>query len=369
MQDNRRLLKEVNRLYSQQYNKLNILDNDYLIYLNESNTHLVHAIIKAPYDSVYRHKFIRLDLTIPNDYPHSPPSVKFINKDSVRIHPNMYEDGKCCATILNTWPSDNEKWTSSMGIETILIMFHSFLDNNPYKFEPGGRDDHTYTDYVLHQSWKTCLFDYLDDYNQPEIFVEFIHKYILKNINKIYRELKSLSFEYPLDYYETNCFEIELFIIDYSEILRTMEYHYRKIVLGSSMSLDYINNDYTNSDDDDDDDDDNVFSNLQHQCDICFDTLEIKDNIIKLTCSHNFHISCIKNHIQSNGQICSICRQDISLNISDLDNNDDDDDVLSDDNTSNTSSKTIYVINPETNRKIKVGGKTYNMLIDLGYDF
>lgn len=352
--ENRRLLKEINTLYSQQYNKKDILDNDYLVYLNESDINLVHAIIKAPYDSVYRHKFIRLDFTIPSDYPHSPPLVKFINKDSVRIHPNMYEDGKCCATILNTWPSDNEKWTSSMGIETILIMFHSFLDNNPYKYEPGGRDDSTYTDYVLYQTWKTCLFDYLDDYNQPELFIEFMQKYIKKFITKIYRYINNLEYKYPLDYYETRCFEIDLFLIDYSEIVRIMQYHYRKIILSSTISFDL-------------DDDKNVedisentcnHRNFDNECGICFDTIEILEEKTKLKCSHRFHNSCLKEHIEKNGSICSVCRQNIEHDIE----KEELDELL------NQESDIKYVINPETNRKIKVGGPTYNMLMDLGYD-
>jgi hypothetical protein len=64
---------------------------------------IIHSIIKCPQDSVYRHKFIRLDLTIPSNYPYEPPQVSFVNYDGVRIHPNMYESGKCCSTILNTW--------------------------------------------------------------------------------------------------------------------------------------------------------------------------------------------------------------------------------------------------------------------------
>jgi ubiquitin-protein ligase len=328
---NKRLLKEINTLYSQQYNKPDILDNDYLVYLNESNTNIVHAIIKAPHDSVYRHKFIRLDFEIPGDYPHSPPTVTFINKDYVRIHPNMYEDGKCCATILNTWPSNNEKWTSSMGIETILIMFHSFLDNEPYTYEPGGRDEPTYTEYVLHQSWKTCLFDYLNDSNQPDLFVNFMQKYIITNINTIYRDIYSLLSIYPLDYYETACFEIDLFLINYSRVIDLIEYHYGKII------MDYNETDHLNENEPL-----NVNLDHTHDCDICFDTLDISSKTIQLKCSHKFHVVCIENHSKLNGNVCSICRQEIAFD--------------------------QYVINPETNRKIKVGGKIYNMLIDLGYE-
>ena len=95
MSKNKRLLRELRTLGVQQNNKP-LLENDYLIEYGD-NLNVIHTIIKAPKDSVYNHRFIRLDFHIPNDYPFSPPKVKFINYDSVRIHPNMYEDGNCCA--------------------------------------------------------------------------------------------------------------------------------------------------------------------------------------------------------------------------------------------------------------------------------
>ena len=195
MNVNRRFLKEVRQLYIQQSQR-ELLDNDYLISYNETNMNRLHAIIRGPNDSVYRHKFVRLDFKIPDNYPHSPPEVSFINYDGVRIHPNMYESGKCCATILNTWgDSKFEKWTSSMGIETILITFHSFLDNNPYMYEPGGRDDQSYTDYVLYQSWISCLIRYLQN-ERIELFSNFIHNYMLTNIDGIFNDLYNLFYRH-----------------------------------------------------------------------------------------------------------------------------------------------------------------------------
>ena len=80
---NKRLLKEIRELYIQQNQKA-LLDNDYLIYYDDLNINKVYAIIKAPYDSIYRHKFVRLNITIPDNYPYSPPEVTFINYNCVR---------------------------------------------------------------------------------------------------------------------------------------------------------------------------------------------------------------------------------------------------------------------------------------------
>lgn len=336
---NKRLLKEVQRLMVQQNSKPNILENDYLIHFDDTNINTIYTIIKGPYDSVYRHKFIRLNFEIPSNYPHSPPKVTFVNYDGVRIHPNMYEDGKCCSTILNTWPSDNEKWTSSMGIETVLLTFMSFLDNNPYKHEPGGRDDSSYTDYVLFQTWTTCLLRYLDT-SRTKLFSEYIEKYLLTNVSGIFDDLDCLKNTYPIGMYETRCFGINLYGINYSLIINYIENIYRYIAFKNNIQEQNVN--FINFED-----------NENFECEICFDTNEKIDSCIKLSCNHSFHTSCLKKHINENGKICSLCRKTL---------NDKDTQLINKQNSE-------YVINPFTKRKIKINGKVYNQLINDGVEF
>ena len=333
MTSNKRLIKELQRLQIQQNSK-QLLDNDYLVYFDDNNINKVYTIIKAPYDSVYRHKFIRLNFNIPENYPHSPPKVTFVNYDGVRIHPNFYEDGKCCSTILNTWPSENEKWTSSMGIETILLTFLSFLDNDPYKYEPGDRGDKSYTNYVLYQSWKTCLIQYLSQ--SKEMFSEYIEAYLLQNIDKIFDDLKTLEYKFPLNFYETRCFEIGLFKINYADIINSMKNIYRYITFKNQIPKNNIENykieDIENY---------NKFGNFN--CDICFDTKS--DKQIILSCNHHFHIKCLSKHVKENGEICSLCRKQL---------------------IDNDKKDLYFTINPQTNRRIKIGGKIYNQLVKIG---
>ena len=336
---NKRLLKELQTLVIQQNSK-NLLENDYLISFDDSDIKKVHAIIKCPYDSVYRHKFIRLDFDIPDNYPHSPPKVNFINYDSVRIHPNMYEDGKCCSTILNTWPSDNEKWTSSMGIETILLTFHSFLDYNPYTYEHGGHDNDSYTEYVTYQSWYTCLIRYLENRNkQPELFTTFISNYLLQNIGQIIDDIRDLHEEFPPDAYSTDCFYIGYYTINYIQVINKLGEWYNFLNYKENIETDEIDISF------------NDFSNIDYSCNICFDTSGYNKQI-KLLCNHDFHIECIKLHINNNGNICSLCRTDINT------------EDLKKINESNCSENTkiIWIINPETKRKVKIGSRTYKRL-------
>lgn len=333
---NKRLYKEISRLTAEQNNK-QLLDNDYLVYLDESNINKVYTIIKAPYDSAYRHKFIRLNFDIPNEYPYKPPIVTFINYDNVRIHPNFYEDGKCCSTILNSWPSLEsdgikiEAWSSSMGIETVLLTFRSFLDNNPYTHEPGGKDDPSYTIYVLHQTWETCLFKYLNN-NQPELFLMYIHSYIYKNIEQIFNDIYILKNTYPFGVYFTSCFYIYEYNLNYDIVINNFIHILTEMSQTNSLQTILPNNQGNVSNIN------NVIELHKNTCHICFDVLqESSNNSLTLECGHTFHITCIKRHILHNGKLCSLCRS-----------------------KTNTDEK---LINPETNKKIKIDGVTYNKLI------
>lgn len=346
----KRLIKELTTLSVQQSGK-ELLDNDYIVYFDDSNLFEVYALIKPPYESVYRHKFIKLHMKIPENYPHSPPEVYFVNHDGVRIHPNMYENGKCCSTILNTW-GDNifEKWTSSMGIETILLTFHSFLDNNPYTYEPGGRDDPSYTVYVQYQTWTTCLIRYLQ-YEDIPLFKQYIHNYLLTNIDEVFNDLEKLCEEYPYDVYNTRCFEIDDYYINYERICDTMRNYYSFIEYKESMVLDgeSITANFEE------------FLERNYSCNICFDTCLDQDNTVisktKLECNHEFHTNCLKHHIESNQAICPMCRRSISTYVLES---------LADKNEDNVVQNDEWVVNPTTKRRVKVGSRTYKYLKEQG---
>ena len=386
---NKRLYKEIQNLIVQQNSKP-LLENDYLIYFDDSNVNTIYTIIKPPYDSLYRHKFLRLDLNIPKEYPFQPPIVTFINYDGTRIHPTLYEDGRCCSTILNTWPSiehdgvKKEAWSSSMGIETILLMFLSFLDYNPYTHEPGGKDDETYSIYVLHQTWKTCLLRYLYT-PQPTLFHEYMNLYIKTNIYYILNDLTLLNLHYVSGYYYTPCFYIENYIINYQKIIDKIEMHYLTLnsdelnnteVDGESEThvesleseadveslesendvyvdtpqdvyVDTPHDVYVNTSQYSNHEIDETNNNPQvtiEKCQICFDNIETnnrsQDVMLILDCKHVFHTFCLKRHILFNGKLCSVCRMPTVID--------------------------EWLINPETNKRIKIDSVTYKKLIYSG---
>ncbi len=344
---NKRLSQEVKRLMIQQNSKEDLLDNDYLIHINENNVNRIDAIIKAPFDSVYRHKFIKMTFEIPDNYPFSPPVVKFVNFDGVRIHPNMYEDGKCCSTILNTWPSEKERWSPSMGIETVLLTFHSFLDNNPYTFEPGGRDDPSYTVYVQYQSWMTCLIRYLNYETIPE-FKTYMQNYVLTHMEEIFDQLHELKLNYPYGTYFSNCFEIDHYVINYDKIIDVMAYYCSFIEYNETINESIFGNEKVQP----------ItfqqFLDNGYTCNICFDT---KDNVtnFELACKHTFHQCCLQDHLECNQSLCPMCRFEISKSI-----------VKQIQWKPTELTWSTWTTNPLTKRRIKVGGKTYKLLVEQG---
>lgn len=86
----------------------------------------------------------RARLVFPHNYPHMPPSLTF--QDPIPFHPNIYENGKLCISILHPPEEDqygyeaaSERWSPVQSPETILLstisLFHSPNDESPANVE------------------------------------------------------------------------------------------------------------------------------------------------------------------------------------------------------------------------------------------
>ncbi|AQN68249.1 ubiquitin-conjugating enzyme [Saudi moumouvirus] len=78
------------------------------------------ACIKGPESSLYENYKFDLDIQIPNDYPYSPPKVKFITPIK---HMNINEKGDICLNILK-----KDGWSASQNIISILLSIMVLLD-------------------------------------------------------------------------------------------------------------------------------------------------------------------------------------------------------------------------------------------------
>lgn len=85
------------------------------------------TLYEGGYFKVFRSSLtskIKARLFFPNDYPYSPPSLQFLTK---MFHPNIYETGEVCISILHS-PGDDlqsgelasERWNPTQNVRWVL---------------------------------------------------------------------------------------------------------------------------------------------------------------------------------------------------------------------------------------------------------
>ncbi|XP_047325661.1 probable ubiquitin-conjugating enzyme E2 24 [Impatiens glandulifera] len=100
------------------------------------------AIVGAP-GTPYHDGLFFFDIFLPPDYPREPPMVHY-NSGGLRLNPNLYESGKVCLSLLNTWAgSGTEVWNpdSSTILQVLLSLQALVLNEKPY-YNEAGYDKH-----------------------------------------------------------------------------------------------------------------------------------------------------------------------------------------------------------------------------------
>jgi len=167
------------------------------INFNEDNFLEANALIVGPNDTLYEGGFLFFKIIFPKNYPFSPPQIKYIPNNKVRIHPNIYANGKVCLSILGTW--SGPKWTSIMDVTTILLTIQSLLDNQPFHHEPGQdkcpKDiKDAYNEIIYFNTFSSLI---IDNYiNIPPEFIGFkdnMDDVIFKNKERISEKLNDIK--------------------------------------------------------------------------------------------------------------------------------------------------------------------------------
>ncbi|GJS86119.1 ubiquitin-conjugating enzyme 25 [Tanacetum coccineum] len=105
----------------------------------ESRMDLLRAVIVGVKETPYHDGLFFFDIHFPKKYPDKPLKVHY-HSGGLRINPNLYENGRVCLSLLNTWVgAENEQWT--LGVLTMLQVLVSIqgmvLNAKPYINEPG----------------------------------------------------------------------------------------------------------------------------------------------------------------------------------------------------------------------------------------
>merc|ERR1719507_1094253 len=97
----------------------------------------IDALVVGPPDTPFDGAMLHFRLKVPPEYPLRPPEVRFLSTDggSLRIHPQLYADGKVCLSILGTW--HGPKWSAGLSLRTLLLSIQSLLNEEPLRCEPG----------------------------------------------------------------------------------------------------------------------------------------------------------------------------------------------------------------------------------------
>jgi ubiquitin-protein ligase len=183
-----RLLKDVRQIIK------NPLTDQGIYYIHDDEDMMKgYAMIVGPSDTPYFGGFYFFEFRYPNDYPYSPPEVKYCtNGNNIRFNPNLYVCGKVCISLLNTWRGD--QWTSCQTISTVLLTLCTLLCNDPLLNEPGidkkHRDLENYTDIIEFSNINIAICDIVS--KKPNIykpffenFYPFVKENFIQNYDKI----------------------------------------------------------------------------------------------------------------------------------------------------------------------------------------
>jgi ubiquitin-conjugating enzyme E2 Z len=136
-----------------------------------------YALIIGPKDTPYQYGFYFFKVNFPKDYPHSPLVFTFLNRDKfkTRFHPNLYRNGKCCLSVLNTWVG--EQWSSCQSLKSILLTLITIFTNDPLLNEPGITRSHpdfnSYNKVITYRNIENNFINCIKKYNNDPIYKKF----------------------------------------------------------------------------------------------------------------------------------------------------------------------------------------------------
>nr|XP_046214688.1 baculoviral IAP repeat-containing protein 6-like isoform X18 [Oncorhynchus gorbuscha] len=157
---------------------------------DEERLDIMKVLITGPADTPYANGCFEFDVYFPQDYPNPPPLVNLetTGGHSVRFNPNLYNDGKVCLSILNTWHGrPEEKWNpqTSSFLQVLVSVQSLILVSEPYFNEPGyersrgtpsgTQSSREYDGNIRQASVKWAMLEQMR--NASPCFKEVIHKH------------------------------------------------------------------------------------------------------------------------------------------------------------------------------------------------
>lgn len=121
----KRLMSEYKTLSKESWTNIELKDGNIFEWI-------VALVVLNP-DSDYYGGYFKAKMTFPKRYPYQPPDFRFIRP---LYHPNVYEDGRLCISILHPAGDDemsgeraSERWSPVQSAESVLLSILSLLDD------------------------------------------------------------------------------------------------------------------------------------------------------------------------------------------------------------------------------------------------
>ncbi|KAI3988364.1 hypothetical protein MKX01_012153 [Papaver californicum] len=149
----------------------------------EGRLDLLRAVIVGAAGTPYHEGLFFFDVYFPSEYPDTPPLVHY-HAHNLRLNPNLYNCGKVCLSLLNTWSgSRDEKWIpgKSTMLQVLLSIQALVLNTKPYFNEPayerlagtvdGEKSAQKYNENTFILSCRTMLYTLK---NPPKHFEDYV---------------------------------------------------------------------------------------------------------------------------------------------------------------------------------------------------
>ncbi|XP_044027128.1 ubiquitin-conjugating enzyme E2 R2 [Siniperca chuatsi] len=147
--------------------------------VEESDLYNWEVAIFGPPNTLYEGGYFKAHIKFPVDYPYSPPTFRFLTK---MWHPNIYENGDVCISILHPPVDDpqsgelpSERWNPTQNVRTILLSVISLL-NEPNTFSPANVDAS-----VMFRKWR-------DSKGKDKEYAEIIRKQVMSTAAEAERD-------------------------------------------------------------------------------------------------------------------------------------------------------------------------------------
>lgn len=221
---NRRVLKDIELLNK---NKSELRLRGIYYHVNDADISSIRVLIiprpknEGALHSPYTYGNFMFVFTFVNDYPLSPPKVTFHPKQNFcRMHPNYYQNGNVCLSVINTWAGND--WTPSTSLLSLINILEERFNENAVCFEPAREN----TAYAGKQSYNNAV-EYakyyitilrIDNYQEFSDFKDIIQQELKSNMPFLIdraKHLKDCIGKRTISDTYTNQFEINYnYIID-----------------------------------------------------------------------------------------------------------------------------------------------------------